>query len=406
MKKSLIALAVLSTIAGSVAAQSSVTVYGRLDVGYTDLSTTTSAGVKTDTAQVNQGVFTTSRFGLMGTEDLGGGVKASFMLEGPIALSNGIASSTDGNSFAFGRQAHVTLSSASMGSLRVGKTDALVKESFDSFDAGYANNLAGAYDGMGTNAKDISTSNIIGNRRDQVIRYISPTFSNTNVSVGLIKNSVDSTTSGAATSGAVTENNTGYELGANYKVAKLALSAAYRSADSKTNATAATTGTAGYCTTNAAGGDLVAVAAGSACTSPAVRVTGADVVPLVAATDTTQNDMAFGASYNFGPVVGYAQYFDSETKTNTNGSKVTEDAMAIGVRIPLGKTTLFASYTDGEQTAAAGTKTDFDGMQLGLKYDLSKRTYGYVAYGEAEKQQVGSAKAKSEALALGFVHSF
>ena len=203
-------------------------------------------------------------------------------------------------------------------------------------------------------------------------------------------------------------------MGANYKVAKLALSAAYRSADSKTNGTPAipaTSGTAGTCISTGVGAaTITSVAAGSACTGSTTRLTGADVVPqvnAVAAIDTTQNDMAFGASYNFGPVVGYAQYFDSETKNNANGSKVTEDAMAIGVRIPLGKTTLFASYTDGEQTAANGTtKTDFDGMQLGLKYDLSKRTYGYVAYGEAEKQQAGSAAAKSEALALGFVHSF
>ena len=406
MKKSLIALTVLSTIAGSVAAQSSVTVYGRLDVGYTDLSTTTSAGVKTDTAQVNQGLFTTSRFGLMGTEDLGGGLKASFMLEGPINYSPTATSSTDGAVFSFGRQAHLTLSSPDLGSLRVGKTDSLIKESNDSFDAAFSNNLTGAYDGMGTNAKDISTSNNIGNRRDQVIRYISPKFSNITLQAGLFKNSIDSTTSGVATSAAVTENQTGYELGANYAAGALALSAAYRTADAKTNGTPATSGTAGYCTTNAAGGALVAVAAGSACTSPAVRITGADVVGAVSATDTTQKDMAFGASYNFGPVVGYAQYFDVETKNNVNGTNVTEDAIALGLRIPLGKATLFALYTDGDQTSATGVKTDFDGVQAGVKYDLSKRTYGYVAYGKAEKQQVGSATAKSEALALGLVHSF
>ena len=45
-------------------------------------------------------------------------------------------------------------------------------------------------------------------------------------------------------------------------------------------------------------------------------------------------------------------------------------------------------------------------MQLGVKYDLSKRTYGYVAYGEKEEQATGAAKSKAENLAIGIAHHF
>jgi predicted porin len=397
MKKSLIALAVLSTIAGSAAAQSSVSVYGRIDMGYRDFSTTTAAAtsVKTDTAQITSSQFTNARLGFMGTEDLGGGLKASFVAEGNLLDAPGTTGSNNTSAFNFGRQLHVTLSSAKSGSLLLGKTDALVKNVFDGFDAGYANNLTGAYDGMGTSLTEISGSNVIGSRRDQVIRYTTPTFSGFNVSAGLIKSEVEST---AATAGASSEE-AGYELGATYVAGKLSLAGAYRTADTKANAVA---GVIGQCMINSSG-LLNGTATASACADGETRVTGANPV---AAVNNTTNSMAFGASYNFGSVIGYAQYFDQEVKANAAGTKVSEDAMTLGLRVPMGKSTLFASYTDGSATSATNVKTNFEGMQAGVKYDLSKRTYGYVAYGESELQATGGAKAKAENLALGIVHSF
>jgi predicted porin len=355
MKKSLIALAALSTIAGSVAAQSSVSVYGRLDVGFQDTSTTDAAlGVKTDTSAIGYNAFTNSRLGVMGTEDLGGGLKAGFVVEGNIAAAPGTTGSNNAAAFNFGRQQYMTLSSNNTGTLLVGKTDALVKTVFDSYDAGYANNLVGAYDGMGTSATEIATANIIGSRRDLVARYTSPKFSNFDVSFGMMKNET-------STDGDKVQTDDGYELGARYAVGALSLAAAYRSADTTT-----------------AGG----------------------------AADTTANSTALGASYNFGRVVAFAQYFEQEDKNNLDASKVKEDAYAIGVRVPMGKSTLFASYTDGDQTSAAGVNTKFDGYQAGVKYDLSKRTYGYVAYGKADKQQDGADQAKAENLAIGIAHHF
>lgn len=389
MKKSLIALAVLSTIAGSVAAQSSVTVYGRLDAGYKDYSTTTTAGVKTSTQNISNSAFTSSRLGFMGTEDLGGGLKAGFTFEGNLQASAGTTGSNDATAFNTGRHQFLTLSSANMGSLLVGKTDSLVKQVFDGYDAGYSNNLTGAFDSM------TGGSGIVGNRRDQVVRYTSPKFSNIDVSIGLMDQSSDSTTASATT-----EDNSGYELAARYAAGKLSLAGAYRSADTKTNGTAAVTAAAKYAAANAAlglpvgstvvfagAGDFTATAAG-------------------AAADTTTNTMALGASYNFGPAVGFVQYFDQEDKNNVAGTKTDLDAVAVGVRVPMGKATLFASYTDGDAAQAGASKTSIEGMQLGVKYDLSKRTYAYVAYGEKEEQVTGEAKSKAENLAIGIAHHF
>jgi predicted porin len=83
MKKSLIALAVLAA-SGAAMAQSSVTLYGRADVGVG------SEKVNGDsTTKMINGGLTTSRWGIRGTEDLGGGLKAHFKFEQRLDLSTG-----------------------------------------------------------------------------------------------------------------------------------------------------------------------------------------------------------------------------------------------------------------------------------------------------------------------------
>ncbi|MBV1731952.1 MAG: porin [Hydrogenophaga sp.] len=83
MKKSLIALAVLAA-SGAAMAQSSVTLYGRADVG---VGSEKVDGVSS-TKMINGGL-TTSRWGLRGSEDLGGGLKAQFKFEQRLDLSTG-----------------------------------------------------------------------------------------------------------------------------------------------------------------------------------------------------------------------------------------------------------------------------------------------------------------------------
>ncbi|RKT25147.1 putative porin [Paraburkholderia sp. RAU2J] len=104
MKKSLLALAALGAFAGVAHAQSSVTLYGIVDVG---INMNTNAGGK-HKYDMSSGVLQGSRFGLRGTEDLGGGLKAIFVLENGFDVTNGKLGQ---GGLMFGRQAYVGLSS-------------------------------------------------------------------------------------------------------------------------------------------------------------------------------------------------------------------------------------------------------------------------------------------------------
>lgn len=113
MKKNLIALAVLAA-SGIASAQSSVTVYGIADVWFGSMK---SAGVRQ--TMVGSGAVDQSRFGFKGTEDLGGGLKANFVLEQGFNIDDG---SQAAGGQAFSRQSYVGLSSAALGEVRLGKT--------------------------------------------------------------------------------------------------------------------------------------------------------------------------------------------------------------------------------------------------------------------------------------------
>ena len=88
MKKLLIATAALAMVAGTAQAQSSVTVYGKLDAGYSDRKAEGTSGAKASGAGVVFNAHETSRWGLRGTEDLGGGLKANFVIETQLGDDN------------------------------------------------------------------------------------------------------------------------------------------------------------------------------------------------------------------------------------------------------------------------------------------------------------------------------
>lgn len=83
MRKSLIALAVLSVIATTAQAQSSVTLYGTVDTGvvYSNKVFDPASDNEIVKLNVTPGVTQGSYVGFKGVEDLGGGLKASFELE-------------------------------------------------------------------------------------------------------------------------------------------------------------------------------------------------------------------------------------------------------------------------------------------------------------------------------------
>lgn len=88
MKKSLLALAVLGAFAGAASAQSSVTLYGLLDVSLTSDKTDNGDSTKNMTS----GALNGSRWGLRGVEDLGGGLAATFTLESGYNADTGVGS--------------------------------------------------------------------------------------------------------------------------------------------------------------------------------------------------------------------------------------------------------------------------------------------------------------------------
>lgn len=110
MKKSLIALAALAA-AGVASAQSSVTLFGIVDVNYAHYSVDGGSHLNVLT---NSG-YNSARLGFRGTEDLGGGLAASFWLEGSLAPDNGNAAG-----LTFQRRSTVSLSGG-WGELRLGR---------------------------------------------------------------------------------------------------------------------------------------------------------------------------------------------------------------------------------------------------------------------------------------------
>jgi len=117
MKKSPISLAILAlaaAVGGAAQAQSNVQVYGLLDVGVENANNSSATGGSN--TRVISGGMNTSRWGIRGTEDLGGGLKAVFNLEGGILMDTG---AQDGALFR--RQAYVGLEGA-FGRVVVGRS--------------------------------------------------------------------------------------------------------------------------------------------------------------------------------------------------------------------------------------------------------------------------------------------
>jgi predicted porin len=127
MKKSLVALAVLAA-SGAAMAQSSVTLFGNLDARYA----AGKGSVSNKTQLANNGM-SSSAFGVRGTEDLGGGLKAHFHLEADVGNDDGSGRATNSNNQAvtalasagtqgltWARKATVGVQ-GSMGELRLGR---------------------------------------------------------------------------------------------------------------------------------------------------------------------------------------------------------------------------------------------------------------------------------------------
>ncbi|MFG6455306.1 porin [Roseateles sp. BYS96W] len=213
MKKALIALAVLGLTGGAAVAQSSsVTLFGVIDADMKYVKTGDTKMKKLDSSGLN-----TSRFGVRGTEDLGGGLKAGFWLESEVAADTGVAGG--GNAF-WGRRATVSLS-GDFGEVRLGRNKTASRlhiEDFDPYTATGLGNVLAVYSNLG------SGNGTAYGRADNLVSYSLPTQ-------GL--NGFYGGVDVAAPEGTVANKHQSVRLG--YKDGALHVSGAYANANSATS---------------------------------------------------------------------------------------------------------------------------------------------------------------------------
>jgi predicted porin len=183
MKKSHIAVSCcLALTCGCATAQSSVTLFGIVD---TSLSHG-SGSVSSKTSLANS-AFNSSRLGFRGTEDLGGGMSASFWLEAGVASDDGRGSATNTNNQAtggavagigggqgltFNRRATVSLAGG-WGELRLGRDYVPQFWNLTLFDPFNANGVGGNQLVNGANGLNV-TSQPVGVRASNNIGYFLP----------------------------------------------------------------------------------------------------------------------------------------------------------------------------------------------------------------------------------------
>jgi len=320
MKKSLIALAVLAA-SGAAMAQSSVTLYGVADAGVTYLNG------KDNWSGVTSGNKLASRIGFRGTEDLGGGLKANFVLEGGINLDTGDGKSggaTD-SGFQFKRQSTVGLA-GNFGEVRLGRElTAAFKATgrydvFGSVGLGYSRLWAdGAVADANANATAVTTNLRVSN----MVTYVSPDF--TGFKVGL-NYGFGETTNG---------NSDSSYLGAGlmYDNGPLSLGLGLERLNNGANS---------------------------------VAVSDIDAWSL-------------GGSYDFGVAKLLAGYRESKVDRATGENK--RNGYYVAATAPVGAGTVRVSYNRYENELA-NVKGKADQFAIGYVYGLSKRTsvYGTYAY--------------------------
>ncbi len=348
MKKTLIALAAVA--ATSAFAQSTVTLFGIADVGYASTSTKDAAGQTTaKTSGMVSGVQSGSRWGVRGSEDLGGGMKANFHFESGFNVNTGVEASAG---VLFNRRSVVELEG---GFGKVG----LGRDYTPSFS------LVSGTDVTGTDATTTSDLYPTGVRADNMFMYTSPTFSGVVAKLGLV-----SQKSGAP---ATPAKNTGYDLSVTYTSGPLMVGASFGNTKLETPAAAQVNN------------------------GPGVLGSAA----VVASTDKDSHNV-IAATYDLGVVKLFANNINSKDKTTS--VKTTE--MNLGVSMPMGAVTLLAGFGTDNVKAPGAAKTKGTDYTLGADYSLSKRTNLYARYMQDQTAVATGTKPKTTGFYAGVRHSF
>jgi predicted porin len=382
MKKTLIALAAVA--ATSAFAQSSVTLYGVLDIGYKATEQKAAAGLVNKTSGVHDGGLAGPRIGFRGTEDLGGGLKANFVIEQGLNLTTGnlfsqraatagpqtgdaasvapLGTGSDGTAYstATNRQSYIGLEGG-FGEVRAGYqyNNAYTVSTL----SGYSQGAEGLY---GADAYHTHGVAGVGGTRGNGLTYISPAFAGgfkVTAQYGFQDQTSDLATANAA--------NTFSRLGllVAYNNGPVSVSWAHTRSDTKNNT---------------AGGNV--------------------------STRSAQLNQ-LGGSFDFGVAkVGALWNVGNDGGTATSGTNSVYKSWQVGVTVPFGKAAAFVNYGTAQTEAdnAATKSLDDKGYQLGLKYSLSKRTTAYALYGSRKNDAAATTSTVDTRTGtmVGVSHSF
>jgi predicted porin len=380
MKKTLIALAALAATAGVAHAQSSVTLYGVVDafINKTENKVSTPTGsAKLSQNKIDGSGLSSSRWGLRGSEDLGGGLSAIFNLEGGFTIDNGAFNNNQGNANAqtlFGRQAWVGLKGG-FGQVTLGRNYSAYDDLHGQIDHNYDSNTFAVWGAVSsTGIQDYI------NRTNNSIKYETPVFGGFSGKLGYSFGEDKTTTTSASSN-----------VNAQVKYANGPLVVGYAFQKETQKASGGTNLFGG------AGVNLVPAA-------PAAP-TGFGTVALGASTvNDTRKYHLLGASYDFGVAKVVGSY---NTAKNSAGTK-DKDAQ-VGVSVPFGAFAVSLGYARAKSEASLANGGDNDGSGYSLlgTYDLSKRTTVYAGY-LAIKTEVnnGTTEFKRNLAGAGIRHTF
>lgn len=342
MKKSLLALAVLGAYAGVASAQSSVTLFGTVDMAGSYVKNDTTGGADGNRWSLATNGINSSQLGFRGIEDLGGGLKAGFYLLADLANvdTGGAQNGPTGTSQKFfGRRSTVSLYS-NFGELRLGRDYTPTFWNLTIFDAFGTNGV-----GSSLNPRQLYE----GTRSDNSIGYFLP--SNLGGFYGQIM--------GAAPEGGTTLDRAGRYLGGRigFAAGPFDVAGAYGEVD-----------------------DVAAFTAGTTGTGPVIGLPGR---PKLKAWN-------IGGSWDFG-IAKLMGYYD-----RTDVSSAKEDFYSISAVIPFGQSEVHVGYDHSKLDyrplvcvlppvvgATCGqTDSSIDQWKATYQYNLSKRTamYGTVSW--------------------------
>lgn len=323
MKLKLIAGAVLTLASGLAAAQSAVTMYGILDAGI--LTRNHAPAGSASTTMASSGI-SPSIWGFRGSEDLGGGLKANFNLEGHFYTDTGTSDPR-----LFRRQSNIGLSSAGLGTVTLGNQYSPAILAFAATDPrGLRENFSGLYSwayNSGALTAGNNTNNDVGVFLQNAISY-SNKFGPVGIAAGysLAENNHAVPASGGAV----------YSLGVTYE-GPLSLSAAYQQTNKPDTS------------------------------------------------DSLSRIYTVGAGYTMGDFTGKLNYLRGLNKNASlvETSKVDVFGLGLDWRTAANNTVIVAAYFGKDKDNSADkTKT----LILSDEYALSKRTtlYGQLVYARAD----------------------